>query len=146
MFDSVHLQHVIPFIYILMSCKSKNCYAHIIKYIHENICSLEGSSFMTDYESAMRSAIAGQYPEMNHRCCWFHFCQAVKKNASKFAGFIPMIRSNLVEREIYYKLMCLPLLPPQMILTGYHPGVPEMQVLCPICKEQITGTKPVILS
>lgn len=113
-------QHVIPFMYILMSCKTQACYSHILKYVHDHICSLNGSSFMTDYESAMRNAIAIQYPDMDLRCCWFHFCQAVKKNATKCNGFVNMIRSNLVEREIYYKLMCLPLLPPQMILTGFE--------------------------
>lgn len=90
-----------------------------MEYIHDNICSLEGSSFMTDYESAMRNAIADQYPGMKIRCCWFHFCQAVKRRASSHAGFVHFIRNNLLEREVYYKLMCLPLLPPDMILTGF---------------------------
>lgn len=117
---SVYFQHVIPFIYILMSCKKQICYTHIMQYIHEHICSLDGASFMTDYETAMRNAIAGQYPNMSLRCCWFHFCQAVKKKASTFGGFVNIIRNNLIEREIYYKLMCLPLLPPEMILTGFE--------------------------
>lgn len=75
---------------------------------------------LSDYESAMRNAIAGEYPNIDMRCCWFHFCQSVKKNASKIAGFVHMIRSNLLEREIYYKLMCVPLLPPEMICTAFE--------------------------
>lgn len=74
---------------------------------------------MTDYELAMRNAIGIQYPEMNQRNCWFHFCQAVKKNASRIAGFIHLIRNNLREREIYYKIMCIPLLPADMIHSAF---------------------------
>lgn len=116
---SFHLQHIIPFVYVLMSCKRQVCYEHIFTYIHNNICSLHGQSFTTDYEVAMRNAIGKQYPNVMQRCCWFHFCQAVKRNASRIAGFIPMIRSNLLEREIYYKLMCIPLLPAHMIRNAF---------------------------
>lgn len=113
------MQHFVPFIYVLMSCKKQVCYEHILTYIHENILALDGGSFTTDYEMAMRNAIAKRYPDAVHRCCWFHFTQAVKRNASKIAGFVPMIRGNIVERELYYKIMCLPLLPACMIRTAF---------------------------
>lgn len=116
----VYLQHVVPFIFVLMSCTEQTCYAHILKYIHDNICSLEGSSFMTDYEAGMRNAIAGQYPNVRLRCCWLHFCQTVKTNASRNACFVDMIRNNSFGREIYYKLLCIPLLPPKMIPTAFE--------------------------
>lgn len=119
-FPHVPLQHVIPIIYVLMSCKKQICYSHILDYIHDDICSLECVSFMTDFERAMRNAIALKYPDAEHRTCWFHFCQAVKRNASKtINGFIHMIRNNVVEREIYYKILCIPLLPPELIPAGY---------------------------
>lgn len=116
----ISLQHIVPFIYVLMSCKKQICYAHILDYIHDNICSLEGATFMTDYEHAMRNALARRYPNMALRCCWFHFCQAVKRNGSKTAGFIHLIRNNLIEREVYYKLMCLPLLPSSEIVGAFE--------------------------
>lgn len=72
---------------------------------------------MTDYEIAMRNAISLQYPRSEMRCCWF--CQAVKKNASRITGFVTMIRSNSIEREIYYKFMCLPLLLPDLIANAF---------------------------
>lgn len=102
-----------------MSNKKQVCYEHILAYIHESIFSLDGASFTTDYELAMRNAIAKQYPNAIHRCCWFHFTQAVKRNASKIAGFVPMIRGHLIERELYYKIMCLPLLPACMIRAAF---------------------------
>lgn len=63
----------------------------------------------------MRNAILKLYPNAIHRGCWFHYAQAIKRNASKISGFIPMIRGCESEREIYYKIMCLPLLPATMI-------------------------------
>lgn len=102
-----------------MSCKSQACYTHLIQYIDTNICSLAGRSFMTDYEKAMRNAIAMVYPDSELRCCWFHYCQAVKKNASKINGFIGVIRADKTKMEIYRKLMCLPLLPVHLIQSGF---------------------------
>lgn len=113
------LQHIVPFIYVLMSCKKQVCYEHLLAYIHDNIFDLDGASFTTDYELAMRNAIAKQYPNAVYRCCWFHFTQAVKRNASKIAGFVSMIRGNVLERELYYKKMCLPLLPACTIRAAF---------------------------
>lgn len=102
-----------------MSCKKQICYEHVFAYIHEHIFDLECASFTTDYEMAMRNAILKQYPDAIHRCCWFHYTQAVKRNASKIAGFVPMVRGNMDERELYYKIMCLPLLPSSMIRASF---------------------------
>lgn len=74
---------------------------------------------MTDYETAMRNAIARQYPDCIMHACWFHYCQAVKRNALRHAGFVQLVRNNQLEREIYYKLMCLPLLPANMIENAF---------------------------
>lgn len=48
--------------YVLIWCKKQICYSHILDYIHDNICSLDGTSFMADFEYAMRNAIARKYP------------------------------------------------------------------------------------
>lgn len=108
-------QHYVPFIYVLMSGKKQICYEHLIAYIHEHVLDLECASFTTDYEHAMRNSLAKRYPDAVHRCCWFHFTQAVKRNASQICDFVKTIRKNLVERELYYKIMCLPLLPVHLI-------------------------------
>lgn len=103
-----------------MSRKTQVCYSHILNYIDKNICSLEARTFMTDFELAMRNAISIQYPEAELNCCWFHFCQAVKRKGAKIGGFIDFIRNNLTARDIYYKLMCLPLLPAQYIVPAFE--------------------------
>lgn len=113
-------RHVVPFIWVLMSSKRQKCYEHVLLYIKSNVMSLDGKMMMTDYEKAMRNAIRGEYPNVDQRNCWFHFCQAVKRNASKNAGFIHLIQSSRNERTIYYKLMCLPLLPVEHIEGAFN--------------------------
>lgn len=68
---------MIPFCYVLMTHKTTAAYTHIFRHIHEELWSLDASMFMTDYELAMRNAIRGLFPNADHRCCWFHFCQVI---------------------------------------------------------------------
>lgn len=66
---------MIPFIYVLMTHKSQASYTHILRHIHEDLWALDAMMFMTDYEIAMRNALRSIFPDADHRCCWFHFCQ-----------------------------------------------------------------------
>lgn len=116
----VYLQYPVPFIYILMSRKTQACYSHVLNYIEKHICSLDARSFMTDFELAMRNAIASQYPDADLHCCWFHYCQAVKRYGAKIGGFIHFLRNHMSARDIYYKLMCLPLLPAEFIIPAFQ--------------------------
>lgn len=68
----------------------------------------------------MRNALKTHYPDSSFIACWFHFCQAVKKNASQFQGFVNFIRSNPAAEKIYYKLQCLPLLPAKYIDSAFN--------------------------
>lgn len=76
---------------------------------------LDGKSFMTDYERAMRSALGKVYPQATLFTCWFHFTQAVKRHAKQIPGFAKAIKDDQVAMEIYGKMLCLPLLPAQHI-------------------------------
>lgn len=98
-----------------MSRKTEDCYAHVLRFIEEKVFALHPSKMRTDYEVAMRNALQKQYPEAKFVLCWFHFTQAVKRNASKVSGLINFIRSNDHAEKIYYQLMSLPLLPVEHI-------------------------------
>lgn len=100
-----------PFIFVLMSRKTEESYAHVLRFIEESVFILKPSKFTTDYEVAMRNALEKQYPQAKFVKCWFHFTQAVKRNAAKVTGFVNFIRLNDYAESIYYKLMSLPLLP-----------------------------------
>lgn len=110
---------VFAFAYILMTNKSQPCYESVFNFIHEHIMSLNCASFTTDYETAMRNALAKLYPNAVLYACYFHYTQAVKKNAWKTAGLVNLIRTNAKARSVYYRLQCLPLLPAQFITDAF---------------------------
>lgn len=75
---------------------------------------------MTDFEMAMRNALRKLYPQSKLFTCWFHFTQAVKRHASQIQNFTVKIRTNKAAQQIYYKLMCLPLLPAGSIVSAFE--------------------------
>lgn len=75
---------------------------------------------MTDYESALRIAFLHVVPDAQITSCFFHFKQAVKKNARKHGTLMKFIKSNSEARALYYKLMSLPLLPAQHIEESFN--------------------------
>lgn len=102
--------------FILMSRKTKSAYRHIFRYIKNNLIDLGQSvSVMTDFELAMRNALAEVFPGVKLKTCWFHFVQAAKKRASQTPLLLPYLFQNAEARSIYYKLLSLPLLPPDCI-------------------------------
>lgn len=94
-----------------MSKKTKRAYQHVFNYIKENLIDLEGESIMSDFEIAMRRALKEVFPETKLLSCWFHFTQAAKKRAMQSPQLIPYLLRNKEAREIYVKLLSLPLLP-----------------------------------
>lgn len=119
-----------------MSSKKKSAYIHAFRYIHRNIISLKCASYTTDYELAMRNALKELMTEIQaelEKCgnveelfettftgCWFHFCQALKRNGSKIPSFFDIVRKNSELSKVYYKLLCLPLLPAPFIDTAFR--------------------------
>lgn len=110
----------IPFLFVLMTRKTKKSYLHLFKYIKDNIFDMTCFSFTTDYERAMRKALRSIYPDSKFVHCWFHFCQAAKKRAAQTPQLIPFIHNNVEAAEIYYKLLSLPLLPAHHIKNEFQ--------------------------
>lgn len=102
-----------------MSRKTEQAYTHLFQCINAEIIDLQPTSFMTDYEVAMRNALRHVYPDAQMFSCWFHFCQAVKRHGSQIGGFLLAARSNTESSKIYYQLLCLPLLPPEHIVNVF---------------------------
>ena len=70
-----------------MSKKSRNIYMHCLQYINTNLFQFHPSSFTTDYKNSMRNAIKQVFPMVTLKSCWFHYCQALKRNAGKIKNF-----------------------------------------------------------
>lgn len=109
----------IPFIYVLMSRKTEACYLHLFKTLR-GLLPLDGRSFMTDFEVAMRNALRVVYPNVQQYSCWFHYCQAARKKCSKFPKLVKSLKSNEILKRAYYKLLALPLLPAADILACFQ--------------------------
>lgn len=73
-----------------MSNKSQVYYSYVFEYIHNNIIELNNSTFVTDYEKAMRNALKKLYPNAKFYNCHYHFYQAVKKKAYKLGLAVPI--------------------------------------------------------
>lgn len=111
-----------------MNSKSETCYASLFNYIEENIITLKCKSFMTDYEIAMRNALQKLHSDVEKNQCWFHYCQALKRNASKIQEFYKLIKTNSIARKTFNKFLALPLLPQNYIIDGFNILLSEINV------------------
>lgn len=104
-----------------MSRKCQPAYEHVFDFIDKNVFPLSTvATFTTDYEVAMRNALRKINPTARMFACHFHFCQASKKKAMKIDNFIAMIRSDKYAASIYYRLLCLPILPATHIHEAFE--------------------------
>lgn len=111
---------VFPFAYVLMTRKTQRAYTHLFQYINERVCSLDCGSFTSDYEVAMRNALQAVFPGVHLYACWFHYSQALKRKVKQLPQFDRFLHSLEAAEDIYYKLQCLPLLPPEYILEAFQ--------------------------
>lgn len=99
-----------------MSRKTSDAYEAAFDFINLKIFNMEGTKlFVTDYELALRNALRKKYPGSKLSSCHFHFAQAIRRKGTQIHGFIDFLRSNDAAKKIYYKLMYLPLLPPESL-------------------------------
>lgn len=104
-----------------MTRKTEEAYNHLFRYIDENVCSLQCKSFMSDFEVAMRNAIAEVWPDADYITCWFHLCQACERQVAKNSALLKLLRSNNKEaREIYKKILALALLPADKVVDAFE--------------------------
>lgn len=63
-----------------MNRKSTASYTAILEFLRDEIPELQrATTFIVDYEAAVRQAIGVTLPEADIRGCWFHFCRALYK-------------------------------------------------------------------
>lgn len=111
---------MLPFAWCLAEGKAQSNYIALLKFVDENVMPLNCSMYMTDYERALRNAMAKVVPAAKQSSCWFHFTQAVKRNVMKLPHLIHLLRSNETAKQIYYELLCLPLLPKEYIVEEFE--------------------------
>lgn len=100
-----------------MTGKSQDLYEKVFDYI-ETIFKLEPDSFMTDFETGMRAAIRKCYPQATLNGCWYHYCAALRRRLCSLQ-LLRIIAESKKARQIYRKMLSLPLLPKEQIRNGY---------------------------
>lgn len=104
-----------------MTNKLESSYRCVFQYIDENIFKLKPTVFITDYEAAIKKALRIVYPGVKLIGCWFHYCQALRRNTSKkFRHLLLFIRQSKQASRVYHKFMALPLLPDHLIQKAFE--------------------------
>lgn len=103
-----------------MTRKTQAAYEHALRYVHENVFSLQCGAMITDYECAMRQAIRKVVPNIKLLGCWFHYAQAIRRKVASISDLFDLIRTTEKARDIYYKIICLALLPHDRIERAFN--------------------------
>lgn len=100
-----------------MSKRTIEAYEAALKYVHENLISLNSNGFIIDFEAAMRSALLKVVPDTNVLGCWFHFCQCLRRKMASLTTLHDVVRNdpNGSIKDIFRRFQCLALLPADQI-------------------------------
>lgn len=103
-----------------MNKKTTKSYTHLFEYIDNNIFKLDGNTFVTDFEVGLKNGLKNIYPVANYQSCWFHYCQALRRNLStKHKRLAETIRNNKEASMYLHKFMALALLPDYCIEAAF---------------------------
>lgn len=102
-----------------MTKRSTEAYLNVLKYIHENLIPIEGSSIIIDFERAMRLALIKLNTKIDILGCWFHFCQSLRRKLASMSELFKQVRSNEKLKSIFRQFQCLALLPHDIIETTF---------------------------
>lgn len=108
-----------------MTHKTEAAYKAVFTTINESVMNLQSfTTFMTDYERAMRNALSSVIPNAIATSCWFHFVQACKRYVQKTQELKEFINQNdengKAGKELYRRLLCLPLLHSSKIKDAFE--------------------------
>lgn len=110
-----------PIFYILMSDKKASTYVEVFQFLERNCMRLNPSSFMTDFETAMRNALRRVYGAgIRIRGCWFHYTQAVRRRCASIADMFRSLNADKEANNLYNRFLVLPLVPENKIVEAYH--------------------------
>lgn len=62
MFNSEIMFQTYPLVYIMMTRKTQKAYEHALRYVNDNVFSLQCEAMITDYEEGMRNAVREVVP------------------------------------------------------------------------------------
>lgn len=98
-----------------MTKKTREAYTHAFQFIESNIFHFKAAVLHTDYETALRKAVEIAFPNASVKGCWFHYCQALRRNSVKIPNFCKLIKSSEEYIKWYRTFLSLPLVSPEHI-------------------------------
>jgi hypothetical protein len=110
-----------PIVFALMTEKSAEKYQIIFQFIQDAIFGPHRgpNSLMSDFESAIISAIKKVWPGVPEKGCNFHFGKAVRKNAKQISELSVNLTSDTIHEHVLSMFIRLSFLPVNNIKTGY---------------------------
>ncbi|XP_039299916.1 uncharacterized protein LOC120355520 isoform X2 [Nilaparvata lugens] len=72
-----------PIVWALMKTRTVAAYNVLFSAVKTHIPGVMPTHIMSDYEKALWTAVKQNFPEARHLGCWFHFAQAIERNAKK---------------------------------------------------------------
>lgn len=109
-----------PVIFALLTRKTKRAYLAFLAFIERNVCELNPTSVMTDFETALRNALRETYPGINVQGCYFHYTQAIRRQASQIPNMFLALNREPERSQVFHKFLVLPLLPKELIAEGFE--------------------------
>ena len=101
--------HAFPIALCCLNNKSESLYQQLFIRLAVLIPALKPTSIMTDFERALRNAIMQVFPNVTLHGCWFHYTQAIMKNARKHLP--AAVRNEQNVKSWVMSVMSIPLLP-----------------------------------
>lgn len=103
-----------------MSRKTTDAYFNLLQYVHKYLVAIVGAGIIIDFEKAERLAIKKLKTNITIYGCWFHFCQALRRNLAKMGILYELVRRDENARIIFKPFECLALLPDDVIEATFE--------------------------
>lgn len=113
-----------PFAYVLMTRKTKELYLAVLRLISRTYearypnAPIAVPQSITDFELALMEAVLEVFEGVQVRGCWFHYGQAIIKQAAEL-GLNRGYRESGVVAHIIKEIIELALLPEDRIYAGF---------------------------
>ncbi|XP_074107747.1 uncharacterized protein LOC141533002 isoform X2 [Cotesia typhae] len=111
-----------PIFWVIMTNKSEDCYFNALHYFVSKFATFQPTICLTDHEIAMRNALKKVYPGIRSQTCYFHYSEAIIKQA-KDKKVINSSSSTHSSPELFYILNLikyLALLPAHCVKITYE--------------------------